>query len=92
MDAYDAQMNAMQRVAAPVPAATVAASKKLYTREDLCSKEFQLEELEDKEECETELWLNEDGSVTMGASNGPLMKDYAGERHFLDGDRPIRFG
>jgi len=63
MDAYDAQMRAMQR-AVTAPAATITAPKKL-SREDLCSKEFQLEELEDKEECETEVWLNDDGSVSL---------------------------
>jgi hypothetical protein len=82
MDAYDAQMRAMQR-AVNAPAATITAPKKL-SREDLCSKEFQLEELEDKEECETEVWLNDDGSVSLGASNGPYMRDYVGEWHLLD--------
>ncbi len=87
MDAYEAQMHAMQRATAPVPADTttvVTTPKTSFTRDDLCSKEFQLEELEDKEECETEVWLNDDGSVTLGTSNGPLVKDYVGEWHFLE--------
>jgi len=66
----------------------------LAKRSDLISKEFQLEELEDKEECETELWLNEDGSVTLGATNGPPVKDYVGDWHLLEtageADRPFR--
>mmetsp|Transcript_26670 Transcript_26670/g.40326 ORF Transcript_26670/g.40326 Transcript_26670/m.40326 type:complete len:226 (-) Transcript_26670:112-789(-) len=95
MDAYDAQMNAMRRVVAPAPAAaTVTVPKTVYTRDDLCGKEFQLEELEDKEECETEVWLNEDGTVSLGASNGPLVRDYAGEWHLLEtagvGYQPFR--
>lgn len=85
MDAYEAQMRAMQRATAPVPtSSTVTIPKTSFTREDLCSKEFQLEELEDKEECETEVWLNDDGSVTLGASNGPFVQDYVGEWHLLE--------
>ena len=37
------------------------------TRSDLSSKEFQLEELEDRDECETSLRLNDDGTVTLTA-------------------------
>jgi len=80
-------MHAMYRATAPpVPAttSTVTSPKTSFTREDLSSKEFQLEELEDKEESETEVWLNDDGSVTLGASNGPLVKDYVGEWHLLE--------
>ena len=85
MDAYDAQMLALQRAAAAASATTTVASPKTsYSREDLCSKEFQLEELEDKEESETEVWLNDDGSITLGASNGPLVTDYTGEWHLLE--------
>ena len=35
------------------------------------SKFFQLEEMEDKDTCTTELFLSNDGSVTVGDSNGP---------------------
>lgn len=90
MEAYDAQMLALQRAAASAASATTpttaAASslKTSYTREHLCDKEFQLEELEDKEECETEVWLNNDGSITLGASNGPMVKDYSGDWHILE--------
>ena len=35
------------------------------------SKYFQLEELEDKESCSTEIFLSDDGSVTMMETNGP---------------------
>eukprot|EP00804_Cyclotella_cryptica_P007268 CCRYP_017875-RA/>CCRYP_017875-RA protein AED:0.08 eAED:0.08 QI:335/1/1/1/1/1/2/96/145 len=62
--------------------------------EDLAQKEFQLEELEDREECETEVWLNQDGSVTLGKTNGPQVKDYSGDWHLietaLEEDRPFR--
>ena len=84
MDAYDAQMLALQRAAAASASTTVAAPKTSYSREDLCSKEFQLEELEDKEECQTEVWLNDDGSITLGTSNGPLVTDYVGDWHMLE--------
>ena len=58
---------------------------------DLSTKEFQLEELEDKEECETELWLNDDGSVTLGATNGPQYSNYQGTWDITnDDDLPFR--
>lgn len=88
MEAYDAQMLALQRAAASAASATTPTTttspKTSYTRENLCNKELQLEELEDKEECETEVWLNNDGSITLGASNGPLVKDYSGDWHILE--------
>ena len=62
--------------------------------DDLASKEFQLEELEDQEESETEVWLNRDGTVTLGKTNGPSVKEYRGDWHIietaLEGDRPFR--
>ena len=62
--------------------------------EDLAQKEFQLEELEDREERETEVWLNQDGSVTLGKTNGPLVKDYRGDWHLIETaseeDKPFR--
>lgn len=62
--------------------------------DDLAPKEFQLEELEDKEESETEVWLNPDGTVTLGKTNGPSWKGYRGDWHMietaLDEDRPFR--
>lgn len=36
------------------------------------SKFFQLEEKEDKESCSTEIFLSNDGSVTVGDTDGPL--------------------
>eukprot|EP00584_Thalassiosira_punctigera_P025520 CAMPEP_0172550668 /NCGR_PEP_ID=MMETSP1067-20121228/31555_1 /TAXON_ID=265564 ORGANISM="Thalassiosira punctigera, Strain Tpunct2005C2" /NCGR_SAMPLE_ID=MMETSP1067 /ASSEMBLY_ACC=CAM_ASM_000444 /LENGTH=304 /DNA_ID=CAMNT_0013338305 /DNA_START=38 /DNA_END=949 /DNA_ORIENTATION=+ len=61
---------------------------------DLAQKEYQLEELEDKEECETEVWLNDDGSVTLGATNGPMFASGKGDWHLIEtateGDLPFR--
>ena len=61
---------------------------------DLARKEFQLEELEDREEMETEVWLNPDGTVTLGKTNGPAVKDYRGDWHIIETameeDRPFR--
>lgn len=62
----------------------VAAAPLYASRADLSSKEFQLEELEDKEECETELWLNDDGTVTLGMTNGPKVTAYQGDWHMLE--------
>ena len=45
-----------------------------YSRRNLFGKSFQLEEREDRDaEC-TEIWLREDGSVHIGATDGPPMK------------------
>ncbi|KAL7524800.1 hypothetical protein ACHAWF_001093 [Thalassiosira exigua] len=64
------------------------------TRADLASREYQLEELEDREECETEVWLNDDGSVTLGPSNGPKIQEYEADWYLLETageeDRPFR--
>lgn len=83
------------------PTTTITASSRstdcsnlFASRTDLTSKEFQLEELEDREECETELWLNDNGSVTLGNTNGPLVKSYKGDWHLLETaseeDKPFR--
>ncbi len=64
------------------------------SRSDLASKEFQLEELEDREECETSLRLNDDGTVTLGATNGPPVASWEGSWSVIETaseeDRPFR--
>mmetsp|Transcript_8672 Transcript_8672/g.18973 ORF Transcript_8672/g.18973 Transcript_8672/m.18973 type:complete len:182 (+) Transcript_8672:71-616(+) len=74
--------------------ALISSSAKVANRAELSQKEFQLEELEDREECETELWLNDDGTITIGKSNGPKIKEYRGDWHILETateeDRPFR--
>ena len=72
MDAYNEQQLSSQHY------------QTFFTRSDLHNKEFQLEELEDKEQSETDIWLNQDGSVTLGVSNGPLVRSYEGEWHILE--------
>uniref|UniRef100_A0A7S2RNG6 Jacalin-type lectin domain-containing protein n=1 Tax=Eucampia antarctica TaxID=49252 RepID=A0A7S2RNG6_9STRA len=42
------------------------------------SKFFQLEEMEDKETCTTEVFLSKDNTVAVGETNGPLFVDAAG--------------
>lgn len=42
-------------------------------------KFFQLEEMEDKETSTTDLFLNRDGTVTVGETDGPIPKDARGE-------------
>jgi len=49
-----------------------------FSRRELIGKEFQLEEREDKDTAITELWLLEDGSVKIGATDGPLLKNFKG--------------
>ncbi|KAL3810306.1 hypothetical protein ACHAXA_006533 [Cyclostephanos tholiformis] len=64
------------------------------SRSDLASKEFQLEELEDREECETSLRLNDDGTVTLGVTNGPPVAAWEGSWSVIETateeDRPFR--
>lgn len=78
----------------PVAAPYYTVLKARTVIQDLSPKEFQLEELEDKEECETEVWLNQDGTVTLGRTNGPAVSDYRGDWHLIetatDGDHPFR--
>lgn len=79
----------VSRTACYAPTAPLLASLS-----DLSSKEFQLEELEDREECETEVTLNDDGTVTLGVTNGPAVKEYRGDWHMLETageeDQPFR--
>eukprot|EP00752_Nemacystus_decipiens_P008135 g7275.t1 len=49
---------------------------------DLEDREFQLEELEDKDVAETSVVLNKDGSVTAGATNGPIPISVRGKWSF----------
>jgi len=64
------------------------------TRSDLSSKEFQLEELEDRDECETSLRLNDDGTVTLGQTNGPPVSSWEGSWAVIEtateADKPFR--
>lgn len=49
---------------------------------DLHDREFQLEELEDRDVAETSVVLNKDGSVTAGATNGPIPLNVRGKWSF----------
>lgn len=64
------------------------------SRADISSREFQLEELEDKEECVSEVKLNDDGTVTLGSTSGPAFSGYVGDWHLLEtaseSDMPFR--
>lgn len=64
------------------------------TRSDLSSTEFQLEELEDRDECETSLRLNDDGTVTLGQTNGPPVSSWEGSWAVIEtaaeADKPFR--
>lgn len=42
------------------------------------SKFFQLEEMEDKETCSSEIFFAEDNTVTVGDTDGPLFSDASG--------------
>eukprot|EP00904_Undaria_pinnatifida_P012357 jgi/Undpi1/8251/HiC_scaffold_25.g10721.m1 len=52
------------------------------TTGDLANREFQLEELEDRDVAETSIVLNEDGTITAGATNGPLPMSVRGKWAF----------
>jgi len=60
---------------------------------DILNKYFQLEELEDKETCTTEVFLNADRTVTVGKTDGPVFKEASGTWEFnsmLDGGRNFK--
>jgi hypothetical protein len=42
------------------------------------NKYYQLEEMEDRENCTTELFLKEDGQVLIGETDGPLWTEAVG--------------
>ncbi|CAM9243169.1 unnamed protein product [Ectocarpus sp. 8 AP-2014] len=52
------------------------------TSTDMQTREFQLEELEDRDVAETSVVLNEDGSVTAGKTNGPIPIQVRGKWSF----------
>lgn len=61
------------------------------TRESLIGKEYQLEEREDQDTEITELWLNKDGTITMGLTDGPPVKKFWGIWTLLDsGEQPFK--
>ena len=49
------------------------------------NKYYQLEEMEDKETCTTELFLLEDGGVEFGETDGPLPKECLGSWQVFPG-------
>eukprot|EP00581_Thalassiosira_minuscula_P006153 CAMPEP_0183743060 /NCGR_PEP_ID=MMETSP0737-20130205/65022_1 /TAXON_ID=385413 /ORGANISM="Thalassiosira miniscula, Strain CCMP1093" /LENGTH=208 /DNA_ID=CAMNT_0025978663 /DNA_START=13 /DNA_END=639 /DNA_ORIENTATION=- len=49
-----------------------SASTSLHLQRDIGGRHFQLEELEDSEASTTDILLNNDRSVTLGSTNGPL--------------------
>ena len=64
-------------------------------KEALAGKEFQLEEREDQDVELTELWLNADGSVTVGQTDGPAVQSATGSWTILEttvnpADQPFR--
>uniref|UniRef100_A0A7S2HD48 Uncharacterized protein n=1 Tax=Helicotheca tamesis TaxID=374047 RepID=A0A7S2HD48_9STRA len=65
-----------------------------HTFESLVGKEFQLEEKEDRDSERTEIWLNEDRTVTIGKTDGPPCKSFSGNWHILEtateADKPFR--
>ncbi|CAB1119150.1 unnamed protein product [Ectocarpus sp. CCAP 1310/34] len=52
------------------------------TSTDMQAREFQLEELEDRDVAETSIVLNEDGSVTAGKTSGPIPIQVRGKWSF----------
>ena len=54
--------------------------------EAIANRYFNLEESEDKDSCTTEIYLNEDSTVTVGESDGPLHLDASGKwEQYSDG-------
>lgn len=46
---------------------------------EAANKYYNLEELEDKETCVTEVFLNPDGKVTVGVTDGPIFAQATGD-------------
>lgn len=68
--------------------ATVLSST--FTKEDLVGKEFQLEEREDQDSGLTELWLQADGTIKFGQSDGPPTEKEWGVWAYNDGaEKPL---
>lgn len=58
----------------------------MYSTISPASKFFNLEEMEDKESCTTEVFLSQDGSVTLTETNGPPpVESYGRWRVYNDG-------
>lgn len=61
------------------------------TKGDFVGKEFQLEEREDKDTEITELWLQEDGTLKFGQTDGPPTEKAWGIWTLRDGgEKPFR--
>jgi len=50
----------------------------------LVDKYYQLEEMEDREDCTTEIYLADDGSITVGETDGPKHKSAGGSWKFSE--------
>ena len=70
--------------------ATATASTSLTTN-TFSGKELQLEEREDKDSSMSELWLNADGSVKIGTTDGPLIESYKGSWSYDQDDKEHPF-
>mmetsp|Transcript_40942 Transcript_40942/g.96094 ORF Transcript_40942/g.96094 Transcript_40942/m.96094 type:complete len:178 (-) Transcript_40942:3672-4205(-) len=51
----------------------------LSAASSMAGKYFQLEEMEDSEDSTTEIYLADDGSISVGQTDGPLTKSAVGE-------------
>jgi hypothetical protein len=62
-----------------------------FTKQDIIGKEFQLEEREDQDTEISELWFNDDGTVTLGKTDGPPVETFWGIWTLRDvGEKPFR--
>ncbi|CAB9499871.1 expressed unknown protein [Seminavis robusta] len=56
------------------------------------NKYYQLEELEDKDNCTTELFLTEDGQVEVGKTDGPVWTGAIGRWAVIPGSNNFKMG
>jgi hypothetical protein len=65
------------------PPSSVRRRKTVLYRIRCENKYYQLEEMEDRETCTTELFLKEDGQILIGETDGPLWTEAVGKLHSL---------
>jgi hypothetical protein len=60
------------------------ANKEAAVASSIANKYFQLEELEDKDTCTTEVLLNDDSTISVSVTDGPIFKAASGTWTMMD--------
>ena len=62
----------------------------VLTSTQIENKSYQLEEMEDSEACSSAIYLNADGSVAMGVTDGPQPSSVQGTWNYDDDKKELR--